>query len=361
VIVCPRCSKENQDHYKFCLGCGSELPREPARKELTKPEVDEGADRNLQFAETQQGDASSVLGAAQQAKQEAAAAEPAAAPEPTPKPAAASEPAAAPSGTPPAAAAVRPCPSCSNPVPPDFKFCGTCGHRMDDVSAPPASPPPAAPAPSETPAKARGALTVINPDGSEGDVFTFGDGVTSIGRNAGGPFAVDAYLSPNHATLTISGSDCKIRDEDSLNAVYLKIGRDEPVALANGDVFRIGQEIIRFEEIPPTQEVGGIEPMGSPNPGFLGRLCLVIGRDAIGNAFTIPSDGLHIGRERGDVVFPEDGYVSGLHCRIHGEPGKVTLTDVGSSNGTFVRVKGERNLQNGDLLLLGQQLFRITF
>ena len=25
VIVCPRCSKENQDHYKFCLGCGAEL------------------------------------------------------------------------------------------------------------------------------------------------------------------------------------------------------------------------------------------------------------------------------------------------------------------------------------------------
>ena len=28
MIVCPRCSKENQDHYKFCLGCGAELPRD---------------------------------------------------------------------------------------------------------------------------------------------------------------------------------------------------------------------------------------------------------------------------------------------------------------------------------------------
>ena len=25
MIGCPRCSKENQDHYKFCLGCGAEL------------------------------------------------------------------------------------------------------------------------------------------------------------------------------------------------------------------------------------------------------------------------------------------------------------------------------------------------
>ena len=25
VITCPKCFKENQDHYKFCLGCGAEL------------------------------------------------------------------------------------------------------------------------------------------------------------------------------------------------------------------------------------------------------------------------------------------------------------------------------------------------
>src|SRR5579862_7224996 len=32
VITCPKCSKDNQDHYKFCLGCGAELPRGPAPK-----------------------------------------------------------------------------------------------------------------------------------------------------------------------------------------------------------------------------------------------------------------------------------------------------------------------------------------
>ena len=27
MITCSRCGKENQDHYKFCLGCGNELPK----------------------------------------------------------------------------------------------------------------------------------------------------------------------------------------------------------------------------------------------------------------------------------------------------------------------------------------------
>ena len=30
----PGAAKENQDHYKFCLGCGAELPREAAKKEF---------------------------------------------------------------------------------------------------------------------------------------------------------------------------------------------------------------------------------------------------------------------------------------------------------------------------------------
>src|SRR5205085_2815412 len=32
VITCPKCTKDNQDHYKFCLGCGAELPRDTAPK-----------------------------------------------------------------------------------------------------------------------------------------------------------------------------------------------------------------------------------------------------------------------------------------------------------------------------------------
>ncbi len=32
MITCRKCAKENQDHYKFCLGCGAELPRETGPK-----------------------------------------------------------------------------------------------------------------------------------------------------------------------------------------------------------------------------------------------------------------------------------------------------------------------------------------
>ena len=133
--------------------------------------------------------------------------------------------------------------------------------------------------------------------------------------------------------------------------------------LEYGDVFRIGQEIIRFEELKGQgRSPDGVERFGSPAKGYIGRLALVVGRDTTGNAFPIPERGVHCGRERGDILFSEDGYVSGLHCRVaRGPDGRVYITDVGSSNGSFVRLRGERGLSSGDILLMGQQLFRVDF
>ena len=411
MIVCPRCSKENQDHYKFCLGCGSELPREPASRvnspqtppsqalsaaqaaalatEVPPPpapadkDKDKDKDKALEFARTHQGDAEragrgAVAGPVAPAPLGAPASVSgggggfgAAVSSPnyptTPRgqdgnsgfsgagPSSANGP--SPSMSP--GAGPNSCPACGNPVPVDFKFCGTCGHRMPGAAqnaAPLASP--VAPAPSKP---GRGSLVVINPDGTEGGSFQLGDGSTSVGRNHGALFAADAYLSPLHATFTFQGGTCNVRDEASLNGIYVKLKRDMPVKLNDTDVFRIGQELIRFDALTGPQFVNGVEPMGSPNPGYVGRLSLVIGRESYGNGYPVPPDGIHLGRERGDVIFPEDGYVSGLHCRVHYDGGSCVLTDVGSSNGTFLRVRGGRSLVNGDLLLMGQQLFRLQF
>jgi len=130
--------------------------------------------------------------------------------------------------------------------------------------------------------------------------------------------------------------------------------------LKTGDIFRIGQEIIRFESLatqPPSPD--GVARLGAPSKGYIGRIALVIGREEVGNAFPIPESGIQLGRERGDVLFPEDGYVSGLHCRLSWDGTALSLIDLGSSNGTFVRIS-EGEFRSGDILLMGQQLFRVA-
>jgi pSer/pThr/pTyr-binding forkhead associated (FHA) protein len=67
-----------------------------------------------------------------------------------------------------------------------------------------------------------------------------------------------------------------------------------------------------------------------------------------------------IGREECDVNFPEDLYMSGQHARVDQTPqGAYTLSDTGSRNGTYVRIRGERELGNGDYVFLGKQLLRV--
>ncbi|MCB9599593.1 MAG: FHA domain-containing protein [Sandaracinus sp.] len=365
MIVCPRCSKENQDHYKFCLGCGAELPRDAAQpKSFTAPTPPAGVPTGPAGAPSFGSPApapSSGFGApagfAASSSPRPASAPPAAAaaPAPAPMPAPAPAPAAA-------APATVSCPQCGNSVPPNFKFCGSCGYDM--TKAPAAAAPAAAPAAAAAPAPVAGgggagSLVLIRPDGSEGESFPL-SATTTVGRESGGAFASDSYLSPRHAELVVSPGKATVRDLDSLNGIYVRIARDTPTELVDQAIFRIGQEILRFERLgAPNTHADGTEAMGSPDGGAIGRIRLVIGRDSFGGAFPVPGTGMHLGRERGDVIFPEDGYVSGLHCRIHEENGRVWLTDVGSSNGTFVRVRGQQEVPAGGLMLMGQQLFRL--
>lgn len=206
----------------------------------------------------------------------------------------------------------------------------------------------------------RGRIILIRPDGTEGGAHPLHDGENLVGRGQGPLFEGDLYLSPRHAEFVLGRDGVVVRDLRSLNGVFIKLTEEEP--LESGDIIRIGQELLRFEIIsPPAPLEDGTEVAGTPNPGFWGRLSVIVGRDVDGSAFPLFGDAIVMGRERGDILFPEDGYVSGTHARISLRDGRVYLADVGSSNGTFLRLRGERALPPGGFILMGQQLFRAEY
>ncbi|MEZ4360009.1 MAG: FHA domain-containing protein [Kofleriaceae bacterium] len=372
MIVCNRCGKENQDHYKFCLGCGAELTAPPKQGDVAMMKTmmsDPGVGPSVPRVGTPVG--APPLGSP---------------PKSVPRPPggmAGMPPAGplspgAPMGPPPgvpgfspgfappppqqpplpqASASLRRCPSCGSDVAPSFRFCGTCGFRMDEPSGPVQMPPPSA-APQA--GHGRLSMTLIRPDGQEGGVHELVHGVNRIGRNFGSLFENDGYLSPVHAELTLqpNGSG-RVRDLDSLNGVFVKMTQEEE--LVSGQIVRIGQELLRFEFIgTPEPSPDGTELMGSPNPGYWGKLIVIIGRDVTGAVFPLLGESVSLGRERGEINFPDDGYVSGLHARVVLRDGRAFLSDLGSSNGTFIKVNGERAIGHESFILLGQQLFRIA-
>ena len=367
MIVCSRCSKDNQDHYKFCLGCGAELPRASGKPRSSSTDTPPGGSSG--------SGRSTNAPRARAARGEALASAPQMDLEPTPMQASRPEPVqvAQSDSLPPELAPMEdqtsPCPHCGAGVPENFRFCHVCGHDLhDEGGAQAAAHAPAertsAPAVAEAPKRAsmRARLILIQPDGSEGEMFPLAEGPTLIGRSSGGIFANDAYLSPEHAEFRFEDDQLVVKDMESLNGIYIRIEPDVPIELFDGSIFRVGQEILRFDgPTAPEPAADGTQHMGSPHRGYLGRISLLVGRETTGNSYPIPPQGIHLGRERGDVVFPEDGYVSGLHCRVHSEVGHVFLTDIGSSNGTFVRVSNESFVPQGTFVLMGQQLFRAEY
>lgn len=255
---------------------------------------------------------------------------------------------------PPVDSNLRRCPACATQVPAGFRFCGSCGTRMEEVAA---APQPVVE--QVIPKRVRLSMTLIRPDGSEGGTHELRPGENKIGRNFGSIFENDGYLSPVHAMIEILGNQGIVRDLDSLNGVFVKMTGEEE--LHSGQIVRIGQELLRYETIvTPDPSANGTELMGSPNPGFWGKLTVIIGRGATGAAFPLLGESITLGRERGEINFPDDGYVSGLHARITLRDGHVYLADLGSSNGTFIKVNGERTIGHESFVLLGQQLFRIS-
>jgi pSer/pThr/pTyr-binding forkhead associated (FHA) protein len=67
-----------------------------------------------------------------------------------------------------------------------------------------------------------------------------------------------------------------------------------------------------------------------------------------------------IGRRAGDLLFPNDGFLSPLHARV--EPatgGGVRLSDLGARNGVFVRISRPEPVFPGDTFLVGHHLIRL--
>ena len=251
------------------------------------------------------------------------------------------------------------CSSCAADVPVNHKFCGKCGH------------PTGAPAPDDgvertaffgtmqTVGKAK--LILIRGEGMDGVSYHLNTAEHVAGRKAGAIlFPEDNYLSPRHANFYYEGGELKVRDEGSLNGVFVRI--DEPVHIANGDVFLAGEELLRVEVDDLGGEAVGVDEtqfFSSPRPADPYRITQLYEGGRLGSCYYARDGALTIGRENCDLNYPDDRFISGRHCRVEFDGQGATITDLQSRNGTYVRVQGQRELSHGDYLFLGKQLLRV--
>lgn len=263
------------------------------------------------------------------------------------------------------------CPACGANNPPGNKFCGSCGHKMEAAGAD-SGPAPAAPEPAaaktmffgamQTPGRAK--LILIKGQGVDGMTYYLQSSEHIAGRSEG-PIQfneLDPLLSPRHANFLYKDNQLYVQDQDSTNGVFIRARA--PVPLSSGDTFLVGEQLLRVErntlDDSPVHDEAGTYFYASPKPPCQFVLVQLLHGGAEGAIYCSPRTSIRVGREGNDLNFPDDHFISGAHAEVAANPdGSFTLTDLGSKNGTFYRVKAEAQLHHGDYVFMGQQLLRV--
>ena len=248
-----------------------------------------------------------------------------------------------------------------------------------DLVAPPVSP--------KAPGKTGGRLVCLT-DGRE---YTIGGGSLAFGREAGADVVVAGHdVSRQHAEIRLDPEGYILIDT-SVNGTYVngeRMGKTR--RLSRADVIRIGNDEFRFYadsppaspksapkvqavEIPPSAPaVGASQRLSetmhgipvrqntppSPSAAPLASLLFRSG-DMKGRRLPIKVPVVNIGRGDYNDVVISDPSVSTMHAKLQRREAIWILTDLGSTNGTFVEgepLKGELPLSPGTTIRFGDVL-----
>ena len=90
------------------------------------------------------------------------------------------------------------------------------------------------------------------------------------------------------------------------------------------------------------------------------RLILIRGDQGVdGLSYMLRGDEHIAGQQEGQILFPEDPWLSNRHANFVYRDGKLIVRDENSTNGVFVRVSGSTPLTEGQQFLCGEEVFRL--
>lgn len=238
------------------------------------------------------------------------------------------------------------CSRCGSKLSADSKFCAICGA------------PRVTSTPARTGAKPRVALRIVRADGGpEAHVPMQGEQLV-CGRRGDLSIGDDPFVADAQARFFFASGRLAVEDVGGGNGVFVRIRQERDVG-AGGEL-RIGRQRLLVEAIPPpAMSPTGALMWGSPDPGVRFLLVQILEGGVRAAAFPLKEGDNALGREVGDVTFPTDGFVSGRHAILQARGDRLTVKDLGSSNGTFLRLGAPTLVEDGDQFLIGRELLRV--
>jgi pSer/pThr/pTyr-binding forkhead associated (FHA) protein len=226
---------------------------------------------------------------------------------------------------------------------------------------------------------------------TDGREYTIRDGPLAIGRDAASDVVVSGNEVSRHHAEIRAGPDGYVLVDMSVNGTYVNGERvSGSHQLARADVIRIGNDEFRFyaderrkppapppdaavapsaqpagaaqrlsdtlHGIPVPAEASSEKPASPPNAEILLASFLLRSGELKGVRLPIKVPVVNIGRGDYNDVVIADASVSTMHAKLQRRESIWMLTDLGSTNGTFVdgeRLTGEAPLSPGTTVKFG--------
>ncbi|MES1165018.1 MAG: FHA domain-containing protein [Verrucomicrobiota bacterium] len=208
----------------------------------------------------------------------------------------------------------------------------------------------------------RGRLVSVLPNGQDDRVFWLESEQVDIGRKEGEIRIDDPQLAPRHARLNVTLGGALLTPLDRRNGIYLRLR--SVIELRDGDSILLGHQVLRFETVPEHERQArpaiedGVVLFGTPAPAAWGRLRQLTSSGLGRDLYHLAHPEISLGRDQADLVFSDDSFLSRRHAHVTILKGKPVLQDLGSSNGTYIRLRAPQVLVPGDMIRLGDQLLR---
>ena len=173
-----------------------------------------------------------------------------------------------------------------------------------------------------------------------------------IGREPGSDLLLsDPTVSARHASISVIGPEGGVlTDLGSRNGTFVN-GRQiyDPVLLTGGERVRLGDTVVSV--------VARRGRRGATEVAEIGAWLTIESGPPAGTVVKVTGSDFVVGRDPQAELVLEDSSVSWRHAQLEViGPGSVTVTDLGSRNGTYVdgvRIRDALQLRGGERLRIG--------
>jgi pSer/pThr/pTyr-binding forkhead associated (FHA) protein len=189
-------------------------------------------------------------------------------------------------------------------------------------------------------------------------------GTVVLGRTEGDvQFPDDRCLAPSHARVLWKRERLWIEDLSGSNGVFLRT--EEPTLLRSGDLLCLGGLFLRYDEDTALaqgtalRQDAGVRPHGSGRERARGHLVRILQDGSDGPSYPLVPSKTIFGRKAGHFLFPDDPLMSRQHAQFYERDGDMAVEDLGSSNGTMVRIRASAPLDGGTVFRIGDQTLEV--